>query len=95
MVTAIAMGQGHNGGGRLIAMAMGQEDWGNGNCSGNGTAGAQELGQQDSDCNGAMAIDKQRQRHRSFAIAMALGHWGKSNRTVLQQNSDCNGAMGQ
>jgi hypothetical protein len=21
-----------------------------------------------------------------------LGHWGKSNRTVLQQNSDCNGA---
>jgi hypothetical protein len=27
------------------------------------------------------------------ATAIAMGHWGKSNRTpVLQQNSDCNGA---
>jgi hypothetical protein len=64
--------------------------WGNGNGNGNCNSNGVDTSKRGNGDGGDRSFATgQRQRRRS--IAMALGHWGKSNRTVLlQQNSDCN-----
>jgi hypothetical protein len=43
-------------------------------------------------CNGDGATATMIDRNCNGNGERGLGHWGKSNRTVLQQNSDCSGA---
>jgi hypothetical protein len=84
----------------LIAIGMGQEDWGNGNCSGNGALGQEQQEQQE-----AMAMGQPERQDRSFpccngdggdrsiAIALGQGHWGALGQE--QQQNSVAMAMGQ